>query len=98
MTHSMLYTIGTAVNRAAENGYTVALLIGGMWVEGVVAAQDGHGIVLECLDGGHVVAKIEHVAAVRVMSETPVRTPLAARSAFDDVEARPMPGPQPSFA
>ena len=97
MQHSMLYTIGTAVNRAAENGYTVGLLIGGVWVEGVVAAQDGMGIVLECLDGGHVVAKIEHVAAVRVMSETPVRTPLAARSEFD-VEAMPMPGPQPAYA
>ncbi len=93
--HSMLYTIGMAVDRAAEAGYTVGLLIGGQWVEGLVAANDGVGIVLECLDGGHVVAKIEHVAAVRVMSESPYRAPIEGRDGFDAV---PMPGPQPSYA
>jgi hypothetical protein len=92
---SMLYTIGMAVDRAAEAGYTVSLLIGGQWVEGLVAANDGVGIVLECLDGGHVVAKIEHVAAVRVLSESPYRAPIEGP---DDLEAMPMPGPQPTYA
>ena len=87
---SMLYTIGMAVDRAAEAGYTVRLLIGGQWVEGLVAANDGVGIVLECLDGGHVVAKIEHVAAVRVLSESPYRAPIEGP---DDIGAMPMPGP-----
>ena len=89
--------VAFATDADHKNGYTVGLLIGGVWVEGIVAANDGTGIVLECLDGGHVVAKIEHVAAVRVMSETPVRTPLTSRSDFD-VEAMPMPGPQPAYA
>jgi len=96
--HSMLYTIGMAMDRAAENGYAVSLLIEGHWMEGMVAANDGHGIVLECLDGGHMVAKIERISAVRVMSELPGRAPITRGAEFDTAGAVPMPGPQPAYA
>lgn len=92
---SMLYTMGMAIDRAAENGFEVELLVQGHWVAGLVAANDGVGVVLEMAEGQHMVAKYDHIAAVKVMSCSPVRVPIGAGFGLGPQdEATPMPGPR----
>jgi hypothetical protein len=76
MSSSMLYTMGTALDRAATNGFTVNVLIEGTWLEGQIAAHDGVGVVLETHDGGHAVVKTERISAVKVTAESPYRAPI----------------------
>jgi hypothetical protein len=98
---SMLYTMGMALDRAAENGFSVRLLVEGCWLDGHVAGNDGTGVVLENAQGMHSVVRTERISAVQVTAESPYRTSIprgsvhAATSfgAEDDL-ARPMPGPR----
>ncbi|MCX6396616.1 MAG: hypothetical protein NTV23_09030 [Propionibacteriales bacterium] len=85
MQTSMLYTIGTALDRAHHEGSCVDLLVEGAWVSGRVVASDSQGVVLE--DGTtHVVVRLDRIAVVRVqgVGEEPAA----------DSDARPMPGPR----
>ncbi len=75
---STIYTTGTALNRAQDNGLPVQVLVEGHWIDGHVLAVDGHGVVLECDTLGHTVVKMDSVSAVRVLSEAPGRPPLPA--------------------
>ena len=93
--NSMLYTMGTALSRAAEHGFEVRVLVDGAWLEGQVAASDGVGVVLESSDGQHCVVRTERIAAVQIDSESPLRPSIRA---YSDAAATPMPGPQPSYA
>jgi sRNA-binding regulator protein Hfq len=75
MSDSVLYTIGTALNRAHDNGATVQVLVEGQWLDGQVAAVDGHGVVLaDELEQS--VIRMSSVSAVRMVTVAPVRTPL----------------------
>lgn len=85
--NSMLYTMGTALNRAADLGFDVQVLVEGQWLEGRIAAQDGTGLVLEHDHIQHSVVKMDRIAAVKIMAESPYRQELTA-------SARPMPGPR----
>lgn len=85
---SMLYTMGMAISRAEDLGFDVQVLVDGHWIEGRIAAQDGVGLVLEHDSSEHSVVKMDRIAAVRVMSESPYRQELASA-------AMPMPGPRP---
>jgi sRNA-binding regulator protein Hfq len=80
---SILYTIGTALNRARDADVPVQVLVEGRWMAGTVVAVDGHGVVLSGDEHEHAVIRIERVAAVRVLTAAPHRTPLPV--------ARPMP-------
>jgi sRNA-binding regulator protein Hfq len=86
MSSSMLYTIGTALNHARDNGLEVSLLVEGQWVSGLVAAVDGFGVLL-ATEGDHAVVRVEAVSAVRIAGAVPHRTEIPAA-------AHPMPGPQ----
>jgi hypothetical protein len=96
---SIQYTIGTALNRAREGSLLVQLLVEGHWLEGLVVANDGHGVVLENGTDEHCVIRLERVSAVRVGTEAPhlgvVDT--ADSHVADESErlggAVPMPGP-----
>lgn len=87
---SMIYTIGTALNRARDNDIPVRVLVDGEWLSGRVLAVDGFGVVLHCEDLEHAVVRMESVAAVRVLSAAPGRAPIEAGVA-------PMPGPRPAW-
>jgi len=89
MGDSTLYTIGTALHHARDHGLPVQLLVGGMWVDGVVVAIDGFGVVLSSRDEEHAVVRLEAVSAVKVAGAAPHREPIAAA-------AHPMPGPRPA--
>ena len=68
MNGSTIYTIGTALNRAHANHLRVEVLAEGQWLNGLVLAVDGHGVVLSDDDLGHSVIRMESVAAVRVLN------------------------------
>jgi hypothetical protein len=85
---SMLYTMGMAISRAQDLGFDIAVLVDGQWMEGRVAAQDGVGLVLEHETAEHSVVKMDRIAAVKIMSESPYRQELTSA-------AMPMPGPRP---
>ena len=82
---SVLYTIGTALNRAHDNHVAVQILVEGQWLSGHVAAVDGHGVVLHSDDAEHAVIRMGSVSAVRVFAAAPGRTPIGG------VAAVPMP-------
>ena len=67
----MIYTIGTALNRAKDNDVPVDVLVEGMWVGGHVMAVDGHGVVLHVEDDQHSVVRIESISAVTIRSAAP---------------------------
>ena len=73
METSTIYSMGTALDRAHENGLVVEVLISGVWLTGRVVACDGHGVVLETSDHEHAVARLESVLAVRVHADVPAR-------------------------
>ena len=74
---SVLYTIGTALGRAHDNGVDVEVLVEGQWIAGRVVAVDGHGVVLaappapEVGTGEHSVVKMTCIAAVRLFGAAP---------------------------
>jgi hypothetical protein len=79
---SVLYTIGTALNRAHDNEAEVQILVEGQWLTGHVAAVDGHGVVLhsagEAGIAEHSVIRMGSVSAVRVFTAAPMATPLTS--------------------
>jgi hypothetical protein len=78
---SVLYTVGTALNRAQQNGVTVQVLVEGQWLSGQVAAVDGHGVVLASDDpdhperSEHAVIRMGSVSAVRMFAAAPGHEP-----------------------
>ena len=68
---SVLYTIGTALNRARDNDVQVSVLVEGQWLSGRIAAVDGHGVVLQSEEAEHSVIRMGSVSAVRVFAEGP---------------------------
>lgn len=98
-TTSMLYTMGMALDRAAEHGFEVKMLVDGQWVEGKVAANDGVGVVVECPDGCHTVVKADRIGAVKIFAESPYQPRIGDRAhsgvhGFGTGPAHPMPGPR----
>ena len=93
MSDSTLYTIGTALGRAKDQGLTVQVLVEGQWLDGRVAATDGHGLVLAAEGFEQSVIRMQSISAVRVFSVAP---PRAHAYATATPNAQPMPGPQDS--
>jgi hypothetical protein len=85
---SVLYTIGTALSRALDNGSTVQILVEGQWLDGRVAAVDGHGVVLSD-ELEQSVIRMSSVSAVRMFKTVPERQPLPEG-------ARAVPRPMPA--
>lgn len=91
---SMMYTMGMALDRAAESGVGVTVLVEGAWVDGQIAAVDGMGVVLESAHGDHTVIRVDRIAAVRVHAESPFQPSIARGPGRAGSAARPMPGPR----
>lgn len=90
MSDSMLYTIGTALNRARENDFVVEVLVEGMWLHGRVVAVDGHGVCLGSDGTRHSVVRVESISAVTVAAEAPEHLALAAGT-YDGAHVMPSP-------
>ena len=80
MSDSTVYSMGTALSRAHDNGTDVEVLVGGQWLAGMVVAYDGHGVVLEGADRTHAVIRMESIQAVRVDGLAPARPQLPSSS------------------
>ncbi len=99
---SVLYTIGTALNRAHDNNVDVQILVEGQWLTGRVAAVDGHGVVLHAdhatgapggdgpMSAEHSVIRMGSVSAVRVFAAAPHHQPLPGAHNANGA-SRPMP-------
>ena len=66
---------------------SVQVLVEGQWMSGHVLAVDGHGVVLDSVDGEHAVIRMGSVSAVRVCAPPPFHVAI-------ERAARPMPGPR----
>jgi len=80
MESSLIYSMGTALNRARDHDIAVAVLVGGEWLAGSVVAVDGHGVLLETDEFEHAVVRMEAVQAVRVHGQVPDAIPIPAQS------------------
>lgn len=68
MESSVIYSMGTALSRAKEQGLPVAVLVASDWLRGRVLVVDSYGLVLETDSFEHCVVRLEAVNAVRVDS------------------------------
>jgi hypothetical protein len=76
MSGSLLFTIGTALNRAHQDGLTVQVLVEGQWLGGQVAWQDGQGVLLVTDMDEHAIVRLASVSAVKVLAASPVHPSL----------------------
>ena len=94
---SMQYTIGTALDRARQQGLEVEVLVEGHWLTGMIAAADGLGVVLDREGVEHFVVRLDRISSVRVGAQAPMLD--AARPDRSDGPDRtpdgavPMPAP-----
>ncbi len=79
MNSSMIYSMGTALDRAREHQLAVDVLVSGVWLSGLVVASDGHGVVLETDDHEHAVLRLEAIMAIRVHAAAPTRVVIPAQ-------------------
>lgn len=81
MQTTMIYSMGTALERAQANAFPVDILVSGTWISGQVVASDGHGVVVETSEREHAVARLEAISAVRVHSPAPARPGIPMQAA-----------------
>jgi sRNA-binding regulator protein Hfq len=94
MSDSTLYTIGTALNRARDNGFAVEVLVDGTWLHGQVLAVDGYGVCLRSVDSDqHSVVRVESIAAVTVRAAPPRQVAIQATP----YGGHTMPGPRSPY-
>jgi hypothetical protein len=78
MSGSLLFTIGTALNRAHQEGLAVQVLVEGQWLGGQVAWQDAQGVLLVTDMDEHAIVRLTSISAVKVLAPSPVRPRLEA--------------------
>lgn len=66
MESSVIYSMGTALDRAKEHRLPVVVLVGNDWLRGTVIAVDSYGLVLDTDGAESCVVRLEAVNAVRV--------------------------------
>lgn len=62
---STVMTIGTALRRAQDAGWSVEVLVGGQWLAGTVLDIDSHGVMLQS-DRDLAVVSVTSVEVVRI--------------------------------
>lgn len=65
---SMQVTVGSALNRAWDQGQCVDVLAGGHWFSGMISAVDGTGVALDGENFERYVIRLDQVGAVRIRS------------------------------
>jgi hypothetical protein len=81
MSGSLLFTIGTVLHRAHDEGLTVQVLVGGQWLGGQVGWQDAQGVLLVTELDEHAVVRLADISAVKVLAPSPVRPRLEQAAA-----------------
>lgn len=65
---SMQVTVGSALNRAWDQGQSVDVLVGGHWFSGMISNLDGMGVAIDGADFERYVIRLDQVGAVRIRS------------------------------
>ena len=68
MSSSQIFTIGTALRRAEDNGVPVEVLVEGQWLRGEIAGLDGDGLVLVTPERTQCVVRNAHISVVRILA------------------------------
>jgi hypothetical protein len=68
MSTSQIFTIGTALRRAEDNGVPVEVLVEGQWLRGDIAGLDGDGLVLVTPERTQCVVRNAHISVVRILA------------------------------
>ena len=66
---TMLLTVGTALDRAKDEGMVVRMHIGGEWVTGRILNSDGHGVAVLESNGDVCVVRQDAITCVRLPSK-----------------------------
>jgi|GEM_PF-4377233 len=82
MSNSTVFTIGSALRQAENDGSPVGLMVDGQWFAGAIGGLDGDGVLLEAEDG---------TVTIRLTAISVVR-------AIKDASAAPRTDAQPSIA
>lgn len=61
---STMFSVGTLLRAAEDNGAEVRVLVQGAWLQGRVIGCDGLGAVLDDGDGGQFLVRLDSVSAV----------------------------------
>lgn len=61
---STMFSVGTLLRAAEDNGTEVRVLVEGNWIDGRVLGCDGHGAVLDGGENGQFLVRLESVSAV----------------------------------
>ena len=83
MESSVIYSMGTALNRAREHQLPVVVLVGNDWLRGTVRHLDSHGLVLAIAAHENCVIRLEAVNAVRLDAGTQHRNYAGRRERLD---------------
>lgn len=59
-------TVGSALNRAWDQGQPVDVLVGGHWFSGMISAVDGMGVAIDGDNFERYVIRLDQVGAVRL--------------------------------
>lgn len=89
MSNSTVFTIGSALRQAENDGVPVRLMVDGEWFDGEVAGLDGDGVLLESPDG-EVVVRLTSISVVRLLR--------MAQEAAQPTPVAPAPAPAPIAA
>lgn len=63
---SMQVTVGSALNRAWDQGQPVDVLAGGHWFSGLISAVDGMGVAIDGENFERYVIRLDQVSVVRI--------------------------------
>ena len=64
MSNSTVFTIGSALRQAENDGFPVGLMVEGQWFAGAIGGLDGDGVLLEAEDGP-VTIRLTAISVVR---------------------------------
>lgn len=68
MSNSTVFTIGSALRQAENDGFPVGLMVDGQWFAGAIGGLDGDGVLLEAEDGT-VTIRLTAISVVRALKD-----------------------------
>lgn len=66
---STIFTVGTLLNRAQDQGTPVRVLVEGVWLEGTPVASDGHGVIIDNPTDGQYLVRTNSITVVLYLRE-----------------------------
>lgn len=77
MSNSTVFTIGSALRQAENDGFPVGLMVDGQWFAGAIGGLDGDGVLLDAEDG-QVTIRLTAISVVRTIRDAAVASRLSS--------------------